>query len=149
MLHTTIILLVIALLSLVAKDLVLVYASLLLLGLSLLKAVPVMDAIQKPIFHVGLFCLMVFLLIPIAKEKYDFISLGKEMVSWKATIAILAGFIISYVGGKGLSILPDQPVVFIGVTLGTLLAVLLTNGLPAGLIIAAGCIALLSRIFNF
>lgn len=148
MLQTSIILLVIAALSFLAKDIVLVGAAVLLLVLSFFKAVPIMDAIQKPFFQVGLFCLMVFLMIPIAKGKYDLVALGKEMVSWKAVLAILAGFLISYVGGKGLDILPAQPVVFIGVTVGTILAVLLTNGLPAGLIIAAGCIALLSKIIN-
>ncbi|RWS45082.1 DUF441 family protein [Bacillus mycoides] len=42
----------------------------------------------------------------------------------------------------GLGVLPMNPTILLGVLIGTLMAVLFTKGLPAGLIIAAGIIAI-------
>ncbi|QDX95404.1 DUF441 family protein [Brevibacillus laterosporus] len=87
---------------------------------------------------------MLFLLLPFANGKASVDNIMKVFSSPTGIGAICAGFVISYIGGKGVSVLPDAPVLLIGVLVGTLIAVLFAKGLPAGLIIAAGIIALFS-----
>ena len=58
---------------------------------------------------------------------------------------MIAGLAISYLGGAGMHVLSARPAVLFGVIIGTLIAVLLVGGLPAGMMIAAGVVAMLSR----
>ncbi|SDX21807.1 Uncharacterized membrane protein, DUF441 family [Marininema mesophilum] len=136
-------LLLIAGVSAVLKDYMLASAALLLVGVCLVRYAPVTAMLQKHSFHVGIFFLMVFLLFPLTNSKVDILGTVKQLITPLGIFAILMGFAISYIGGKGVGVLSTQPVVLFGVLLGTLVAVLLVKGLPAGLIIAAGMVALI------
>lgn len=135
-------LLLIALVSALFKDYLLASAAILLLLVHLLQIDSVTTALQKYSFSIGIFFLMVFLLFPLAGGKFDLIEMAKGLLSPIGLIALLAGLAISCIGGKGLGILPSQPVILFGVMTGTLIGVLFFRGLPAGLIIAAGIVAL-------
>ncbi len=142
MVSAVISLLLIALASTLFKDYLLALAAILLLLVHLLQIESVTTALQKYSFGIGIFFLMVFLLFPLASGKFDLIEMAKGLFSPIGFIALLAGLIISSIGGKGLGILPSQPVILFGVMTGTLIGVLFFRGLPAGLIIAAGIVAL-------
>lgn len=101
-----------------------------------------LNLIQKYSFHVGIFFLMLFLLMPIASGKITSDNLLKLFLSPVGVGSIIAGFVVSYIGGRGVGILPGNPTILLGVIIGTLFAVLFMKGLPAGLIIAAGVITI-------
>lgn len=122
------------------KDNLLALAALVLMIIYLIPYKPITMIFEKYSFQVGIFFLMIFLLFPLTNEKLNLIHLGKELFSPTGFIALVAGFLVSYIGGKGLGVLQAQPVVLFGVLLGTLVAVLFFRGLPAGLIIAAGIV---------
>ncbi|QOS99316.1 DUF441 family protein [Brevibacterium sp. JNUCC-42] len=139
-----IVFILVILLSLLVKDYVLASAAGILLLIVHVGEKTWLTVIQKHAFSVGIFFLMLFLLLPFANGKASVDNIMKVFSTPTGIGAICAGFVISYIGGKGVSVLPDAPVLLIGVLVGTLIAVLFAKGLPAGLIIAAGIIALFS-----
>lgn len=132
----------IILLALVIKDYVVVLAASTLTILMTLGPKASLPIIQKYSFSMGIYFLMLFLFLPIASGKFTIESLMKLITSPIGIGSIVAGFVVSYIGGKGVGVLPANPTILLGVLLGTLVAVLFMKGLPAGLIIAAGVMAL-------
>ena len=103
-----------------------------------------LHAIQQYAFPIGIFFLMFFLLAPVTSGKVSSDHIMKVLTSPIGWGSIVAGFIVSCIGGKGVGVLPMNPTILVGVLIGTLLAVLFAKGLPAGLLIAAGIIAIIS-----
>ncbi|WP_309411767.1 DUF441 family protein [Bacillus cereus] len=131
-------------LALVVKDYTLAMAASLLGVLLAMKQKSILHAIQQYAFPVGIFFLMLFLLVPITSGKISSNNIIKLFTSPIGWCSILTGFIVSFIGGQGVRILPMNPTILLGVLIGTLMAVLFTKGLPAGVIIAAGIIAIIS-----
>lgn len=135
---------IIFILALVVKDYALAMAASLLDVLFAMGQKAILHAIQQYAFPIGIFFLMIFLLVPITSGKISGDSIMKLITSPIGWGSILVGFIVSFIGGKGVGVLPMNPTILLGVLIGTLMAVLFTKGLPAGLIIAAGIIAIIS-----
>ncbi|MFZ7807625.1 DUF441 family protein [Bacillus thuringiensis] len=137
-------LVIIFILALIVKDYVLAMAASLLGVLFAIGQKAVFHAIQQYAFPIGIFFLMLFLLVPITSGKISGDSIMKVITSSIGWGSILAGFIVSFIGGKGVGVLPMNQTILLGVLIGTLMAVLFTKGLPAGVIIAAGVISIIS-----
>ncbi|PFU79007.1 DUF441 family protein [Bacillus cereus] len=135
---------IIVTLALLVKDYVLAGAACLLGVLLAVGQKTLLHLIQQYSFTIGIFFLMLFLLVPITSGKITSENVIKLITSPIGLGSILAGFTVSYIGGKGVGVLPMNPTILVGVLIGTLIAVLFTKGLPAGLIIAAGIIAIIS-----
>ncbi|MED3397897.1 DUF441 family protein [Bacillus wiedmannii] len=135
---------IIFILALVVKDYALAIAASLLGVFFAMGQKTILHAIQQHAFPIGIFFLMLFLLVPITSGKISGDNIMKVITSPIGWGSILAGFIVSFIGGKGVGVLPMNPTILLGVLIGTLMAVLFTKGLPAGLIIAAGIIAIIS-----
>ncbi|PFC38112.1 DUF441 family protein [Bacillus cereus] len=135
---------IIVTLALLVKDYALAGAACLLGVLLAVGQKTLLHLIQQYSFTIGIFFLMLFLLVPITSGKITSETVIKLITSPIGLGSILAGFTVSYIGGKGVGVLPMNPTILLGVLIGTLIAVLFTKGLPAGLIIAAGIIAIIS-----
>ncbi|PFE09452.1 DUF441 family protein [Bacillus cereus] len=135
---------IIVTLALLVKDYALAGAACLLGVLLAVGQKTLLHFIQQYSFLIGIFFLMLFLLVPITSGKITSENVIKLITSPIGLGSILAGFTVSYIGGKGVGVLPMNPTILLGVLIGTLIAVLFTKGLPAGLIIAAGIIAIIS-----
>lgn len=135
---------IIVTLALLVKDYALGGAACLLGVLLAVGQKTLLHLIQQYSFTIGIFFLMLFLLVPITSGKITSENVIKLITSPIGLGSILAGFTVSYIGGKGVGVLPMNPTILLGVLIGTLIAVLFTKGLPAGLIIAAGIIAIIS-----
>lgn len=146
--QTTVVLLLVALLSVIFRDKTLASASMILALVSLSGVKPVLGILEKHSFQIGIFFLMIFLMLPIVTQKTSIVELGKGLASIHGIMGILAGLLIAYLGGKGVNILPKEPALLFGVMIGTLTAVLFFQGLPAGLIIAAGLVGMIEKIFK-
>lgn len=148
MMGVALILLAVAIASLLFKDYLLAAAAALLLILSLAQVTPVLDVLQKCSFSIGIFFLMVFILLPIATQKIKLDPSFQSYLNWPFLLAVIAGILISYLGGVGVKTMPQFPQVLFGVVVGTLIATLFLQGLPAGLIIAAGIVGILIKLIN-
>ncbi|MGG1141228.1 DUF441 family protein [Bacillus mycoides] len=135
---------IIVTIALLVKDYALAGAACLLGVLLAVGQKTLLHLIQQYSFTIGIFFLMLFLLVPITSGKITSENVIKLITSPIGLGSILAGFTVSYIGGKGVGVLPMNPTILLGVLIGTLIAVLFTKGLPAGLIIAAGIIAIIS-----
>ncbi|CAH2465247.1 DUF441 family protein [Bacillus mycoides] len=135
---------IIVTLALLLKDYALAGVACLLGVLLAVGQKTLLHLIQQYSFTIGIFFLMLFLLVPITSGKITSENVIKLITSPIGLGSILAGFTVSYIGGKGVGVLPMNPTILLGVLIGTLIAVLFTKGLPAGLIIAAGIIAIIS-----
>lgn len=135
---------IIFILALVVKDYALASAASLLGVLLAIGQKAILHYIQQYAFPIGIFFLMLFLLVPITSGKITIENIIKCITSPIGLGSILAGFMVSFIGRKGVGVLPMNPTILLGVLIGTLIAVLFTKGLPAGLIIAAGIIAIIS-----
>ncbi|MCW9132125.1 DUF441 domain-containing protein [Bacillus paramycoides] len=135
---------IIVALALLIKDYALAGAACLLGVVLAVGQRTLLHLIQQYSFPIGIFFLMLFLLVPITSGKITSENVMKLITSPIGLGSILAGFTVSYIGGKGVGVLPMNPTILLGVLIGTLIAVLFTKGLPAGLIIAAGIIAIIS-----
>ncbi|PEO96899.1 DUF441 family protein [Bacillus pseudomycoides] len=135
---------IIVTLALLVKDYALAGAACLLGVLLAVGQKTLLHLIQQYSFTIGIFFLMLFLLVPITSGKITSEHVIKLITSPIGLGSILAGFTVSYIGEKGVGVLPMNPTILLGVLIGTLIAVLFTKGLPAGLIIAAGIIAIIS-----
>ncbi|MFJ8414632.1 DUF441 family protein [Bacillus paramycoides] len=135
---------IIVALALLIKDYALAGAACLLGVVLAVGQKTLLHFIQQYSFPIGIFFLMLFLLVPITSGKITSENVIKLITSPIGLGSILAGFTVSYIGGKGVGVLPMNPTILLGVLIGTLIAVLFTKGLPAGLIIAAGIIAIIS-----
>ena len=57
--------------------------------------------------------------------------------------AILVGVLVSWLGGRGLTLMGTQPHLVAGLLVGTVLGVALFKGVPVGPLIAAGLLSML------
>ncbi|KAA2007597.1 DUF441 family protein [Escherichia coli] len=60
-----------------------------------------------------------------------------------ALVAIAVGVIVSWLGGRGVTLMGSQPQLVAGLLVGTVLGVALFRGVPVGPLIAAGLVSLI------
>lgn len=134
-------------LSLLFKDAILAAAAMMLFIFSLVVDKDTLSAASKPAFSLGIFFLMVFILMPVASEKVKLADLLVQLRNPMFFVAVGVAAAISYMGGRGISFM-QQPHILFAVVIGTLIGVLFLRGLPAGLVIAAGIVSVLSAFTN-
>jgi len=139
-----IILFMVSLVGICFGDYLLSAAAVSLILLTAVLGKGVLVSLGKPVFSLGIFFLMVFILLPIASEKVRFSDLTAHLRNPLFYVTMATAVIISYLGGRGVGFL-QQPYILFATILGTLLGVLFLKGLPAGLIIAAGVISVMAR----
>ena len=69
-------------------------------------------------------------------------TLLHSFVNWKSLIAIAVGVFVSWLGGRGVTLMSSQPSLVAGLLVGTVLGVALFRGVPVGPLIAAGLVSL-------
>ncbi len=65
-----------------------------------------------------------------------------------ALLAVVVGVVVSALGGRGVPFMREQPLVVSGLLFGTLIGVLLFDGIPVGPLIAAGVTVVLANLFG-
>ena len=70
-------------------------------------------------------------------------TLISSFLNWKSLIAIAVGVFVSWLGGRGVTLMSAQPSLVAGLLVGTVLGVALFRGVPVGPLIAAGLVSLL------
>lgn len=57
-------------------------------------------------------------------------------------LSIIAGVLVAWLGGRGISLMGNQPVLVTGLLIGTIIGVAFLKGVPVGPLIAAGILSL-------
>ncbi len=80
---------------------------------------------------------------PIASGTLPPSTLIHSFLNWKSLVAIAVGVIVSWLGGRGVTLMGSQPQLVAGLLVGTVLGVELFRGVPVGPLIAAGLVSLI------
>ena len=86
--------------------------------------------------------LTIGVMAPIASGTLPPSTLIHSFMNWKSLLAIAVGVFVSWLGGRGVSLMGSQPHLVAGLLVGTVLGVALFRGVPVGPLIAAGIISL-------
>ncbi len=98
--------------------------------------------IEKQGLTVGIIILTIGVMAPIASGSLPSSTLLHAFMSWKSLLAVAVGVFVSWLGGRGVSLMSSQPTLVGGLLVGTVLGVALFRGVPVGPLIAAGLISL-------
>jgi uncharacterized membrane protein (DUF441 family) len=119
-----------------------------LLLVRLLSLDRVFPTLEQYGLHVGVIILTIGVLAPLASGKISSDVLLQTFVNWRALLAIAVGVFVSYLGGRGVSLMSTNPLLVTGLMIGTILGVALFKGVPVGPLIAAGMTAMLLGLFD-
>lgn len=140
----------IMLVSILAKNHNLMFATLLVMILKLFMPIShkFMNVINSKGINFGILIITISILIPIATGKIGFqelISAFKTPLGW---IAIICGIGVAIFSAKGVSLIHTSPQITVALVIGTIIGVVLFKGLAAGPVIAAGMTYVLFNIFQ-
>lgn len=92
--------------------------------------------------NIGIIILTIGVLTPIASGKISGEAIIQSFMSWKSLVAIAIGLFVAWLGGRGVTLMTNQPNVVAGLLIGTIAGVALLRGVPVGPLIAAGLLSL-------
>ncbi|KFC82335.1 putative inner membrane protein [Buttiauxella agrestis ATCC 33320] len=99
--------------------------------------------IEKQGLTVGIIILTIGVMAPIASGTLPASTLLHSFTNWKSVVAIVVGVFVSWLGGRGVTLMSSQPSLVAGLLVGTVLGVALFRGVPVGPLIAAGLVSLI------
>lgn len=104
----------------------------------LAKYVPYLDQYG---IKIGIIILTISVLAPLVSGRITFPEIT-QLLNWKMIVAIVAGIIVAWLGGRGVNLMGNQPVLVTGLLIGTIIGVAFLKGVPVGPLIAAGILSL-------
>ncbi len=99
--------------------------------------------LQQHGLNVGIIILTIGVLTPIASGTIPGNEIIKSFMSWKSLAAIAIGLLVAWLGGRGTTLMANQPNVVAGLLIGTVAGVALLRGVPVGPLIAAGLLSVI------
>lgn len=90
---------------------------------------------------IGIIILTIGVLAPLVSGRITLPELT-QILNWKMALAIAAGVLVAWLGGRGVGLMSGQPILVTGLLIGTIIGVALLGGVPVGPLIAAGIISL-------
>lgn len=99
--------------------------------------------LQQHGLNIGIIILTIGVLTPIASGTIPGNEIIKSFMSWKSLAAIAIGLLVAWLGGRGATLMANQPNVVAGLLIGTVAGVALLRGVPVGPLIAAGLLSVI------
>ncbi|EQA00762.1 DUF441 domain-containing protein [Glaesserella parasuis] len=103
------------------------------------KYVPYLDQYG---IKIGIIILTIGVLAPLVSGRIALPELI-QLINWKMIVAIIAGIVVAWLGGRGVTLMGNQPVLVTGLLIGTIIGVAFLKGVPVGPLIAAGILSLI------
>lgn len=148
--ESTIFLLVLLLIGMIAKNNSLIISIIVLL---LLKYTPIGDRVfpylQSKGINLGVTVITIAVLIPIATGEIGFKHLIEALKTPVAWIALLSGIAVALLAKGGVNLLATSPQITAALVLGTVLSVAVFKGVAVGPLIGAGIAYLFIWIVDF
>lgn len=139
---TLLILLCLAALSYFSHNLTVAIALLVLIFIRMTPLNSLFPWVEKQGVTIGIVILTIGVMAPIASGAISTSTLMHSFLHWKSLLAIAIGIFVSWVGGRGVTLMSSQPTIVGGLLIGTLIGVSLFRGVPVGPLIAAGLVSL-------
>ncbi|MGQ8820110.1 uncharacterized membrane protein (DUF441 family) [Bibersteinia trehalosi] len=90
---------------------------------------------------IGIIILTIGVLSPLVSGRITLPELA-QLLNWKMALSIVAGVLVAWLGGRGVNLMGNQPVLVTGLLIGTVIGVAFLKGVPVGPLIAAGILSL-------
>ncbi len=113
---------------------------LIVLHTPLVQYAPMME---KYGLHLGIIILTIAVLLPLVSGKIQAEDMMQVFTHWKTMVAVIVGVLVAWLGGRGVTLMVDQPTVVTGLLVGTIIGVTFFRGVPVGPLIAAGIVSVL------
>lgn len=139
---TLLILLVLAALGIMSHNVTVTVAILVLVIIRITPLNHIFPWVEKQGLTLGLIMLTIGVMAPIASGTISAASVLHSFIHWKSILAIVIGILVAWLGGRGVSLMTNQPSVVAGLLVGTVLGVAFLRGVPVGPLIAAGILSL-------
>lgn len=139
----SLVLLLIAALGVLSNNSTITIAMIALLLLRIMNLHQVFPWLEKYGLTWGIILLTIGIMTPLASGKLTMPSLLESFMSWKSLLAVATGVLVAYLGGRGVTLMSNQPIIVTGLLVGTVLGVAFFKGVPVGPLIAAGILSLL------
>lgn len=139
---TLLILLVLAALGIISQNVTVTMAILILLFIRISPLAQFFPWVERHGLTIGILVLTVGVLAPIASGKITAQEIIGSFFHWQSILAIVIGVGVSWLGGRGVSLMSNQPSTVAGLLVGTVLGVAMFRGVPVGPLIAAGILSL-------
>lgn len=92
--------------------------------------------------QVGIIILTLAVMSPLISGKIQTADLIDVFKHWKTIVAVIIGILVAWLGGRGVTLMSDQPMIVTGLLVGTIIGVAFFRGVPVGPLIAAGLVSL-------
>lgn len=133
-------LVVLALLGVLGNNTTLTISATILLLIQQTALAKYLPFIEKNGIAVGIIILTIGVLAPLVSGKVA-LPLMRELLSYKMLVAMMIGAFVAWLGGRGVPVMGNQPVLMVGLMVGTIAGVAFLGGIPVGPLIAAGMLS--------
>jgi uncharacterized membrane protein (DUF441 family) len=116
-------------------------AATVLLLLRLVHLERVFPFLEQYGLQIGVIVLTMGVLSPLASGKISPETIWKTFTHWQSIFAVVVGIFVAYLGGRGATLMSENPLIVTGILIGTLIGVTFFRGVPVGPLIAAGMLA--------
>ncbi|MEK5417375.1 hypothetical protein BSK49_18865 [Paenibacillus odorifer] len=140
---TSLLLLGLAALGVISSNSPVTIAMVVLLLLRVLGLQQTFPWLEKYGLTIGIIILTIGVMTPLASGKISLQTVGQSFLHWKSLLAIAIGILVAFLGGRGATLMTNQPTVVAGLLIGTVIGVALFKGVPVGPLIAAGILSLM------
>lgn len=136
-------LLLLAALGLFSNNTPVSIAMIVLLLLRMLNLHQTFPWIEQYGLHIGIIILTIGVMAPLASGKLTMQTIIQSFLHWKSILAIVIGIFVAFLGGRGATLMTNQPTIVAGLLIGTIIGVSFFRGIPVGPLIAAGLLSLI------
>jgi len=140
---SALILLLFAGLGVISNNMTVSIAMIILLFLRVTHLHQAFPWLEKYGVTIGIIILTIGVMTPIASGRITLQSVLQSFIHWKSLLAIGIGVLVSYLGGRGVTLMGNEPSIISGLLIGTLIGVAVFRGVPVGPLIAAGILSML------
>lgn len=132
--------------GLVGRSPIIATAASMLLVLKLTSLERFFPTVERRGLELGLLFLTISVLVPFASEKISWKDISPMFTSLVGILAFAGGALATYMNGKGLDMLRNDPQLIIGLVIGSIFGIVFMRGIPVGPLMAAGITAVLLKI---
>lgn len=137
-----ILLLIFIVLGVISQNYTMVIAVVILLIIRYTSLKPALPWIEANGLTVSITLLTIAVLTPMVSGKVDTSKFFANILDWKLIAAICVGALVSWLGGRGVSLMTYQPKLITGLLVGTVIGVAVFRGVAVGPLIAAGILSM-------
>lgn len=141
-------LLIILALGLLFKNDLIAASAGIVLVLRAIELQTVLNLLERRALQTGLIFLTISVLTPFARERGGLVDLIRSLSTWPGLMAVLGGSLAAAISAPGVKLLQSNPEVIVGLMVGTILGILLFDGIPVGPLAASGIAAMFLFLLN-